>query len=162
MSLTNEDLQAIANIIQPIKDDVSSLKTDMRDVKEDVKNLKTDMHGVKNDVTNLKSDMQNMKSDMQDMRENIKNIEYNMHDMKCDVKDLRQRVTNIELTLENNTNRNIQLLAENHINLINKLNESIKVSDKNLILEVQLSGLRMRMDQLEKDVAEVKSNSKPA
>ncbi|MCH5251200.1 MAG: hypothetical protein J1E98_14785 [Lachnospiraceae bacterium] len=141
MSLTNEDLQAIANIIQPIKDDVNSLKTDMRDVKEDVRNLK---------------------SGMQDMKESMKNMEYEMHDLKYDVKDLRQRVTNVELTLENDTNRNIQLLAENHINLINKLNESIKVSDKNLVLEVQLSGLRMRVDQLEKDVAEVKSDSKPA
>ncbi|MCH5257787.1 MAG: hypothetical protein J1D87_10875 [Lachnospiraceae bacterium] len=162
MSLTNDDLQAIANIIQPIKEDVNSLKNEMHGVKEDVNSLKNEMHDVKVDVSNLKSDMHNMRTDMQNMKESIKNMEYDMSDMKYDIKDLRQRVTNVELTLENNTNRNIQLLAENHISLIDKLNESIKVSDKNLLLEVQVSGLRMRVDQLEKDVAEVRSNSKPA
>ena len=162
MSLTNDDLQAIANIIQPIKEDVNSLKSDMQYMKDDMQNMKSEMQDMKSDMQNMKTDMQDMQTGMQDMKESIKNIEYNMHDMKYDIKDLRQRVTSVELTLENDTNRNIQLLAENHINLINKLNESIKVSDKNLVLEVQLSGLRMRVDQLEKDVAEVKSDSKPA
>lgn len=39
-----------------------------------------------------------------------------------EIQELKQRTTNIELTLENETNHNIQLLAENHITLIDKLN----------------------------------------
>lgn len=70
---------------------------------------------------------------------------------------LEQRTTNIELTIENETNRNIQLLAENHITLIDKLNQSIKVADKTLMYEVQMTSLKSRVDLLEKELASIKS-----
>ncbi len=70
---------------------------------------------------------------------------------------LEQRTTNIELTIENETNRNIQLLAENHITLIDKLNQSIKVADKTLMYEVQMTSLKSRIDLLEKEIAELKN-----
>lgn len=69
---------------------------------------------------------------------------------------LELRTTNIELTLENETNRNIQLLAENHITLIDKLNQAIKVADKTLMYEVQMTSLKSRLEHLEKEVAEMK------
>ena len=52
-------------------------------------------------------------SDMLDKK--LKPLEFNMQ-------ELNKRVTNLELIIENETNRNIQLLAENHITLIDKLN----------------------------------------
>ena len=41
--------------------------------------------------------------------------------LQGDVQSLKERVTNIEITLENETNRNIQLVAEGHLNLDRKL-----------------------------------------
>ena len=73
-----------------------------------------------------------------------------------EMQELKRRTTNIELTLENETNRNIQLLAENHITLIDKLNQSIKVADKTLMYEVQMTSLKSRLEHLEKEVAEIK------
>ena len=35
--------------------------------------------------------------------------------LKDDIRDIKQRVTSIELHLENNTDKNIQLLAENYV-----------------------------------------------
>lgn len=35
-----------------------------------------------------------------------------------EIKDLKQRTTNIELTLENETNPNIKAIAEGHFNYI--------------------------------------------
>ncbi|MCM1087068.1 MAG: hypothetical protein NC318_11075 [Blautia sp.] len=74
-----------------------------------------------------------------------------------EIQELKRRTTNIELTLENETNRNIQLLAENHITLIDKLNQSIKVADKTLMYEVQMTSLKSRIDLLEKEVANLKT-----
>ena len=78
--------------------------------------------------------------------------------LKNDMQELNRRMTNIELTLENETNRNIQLLAENHITLIDKLNQSIKVADKTLMFEVQMTSLKSRIDHLEKEIAKIKNN----
>ena len=74
-----------------------------------------------------------------------------------DMQELKRRTINLELTLENETNRNIQLLAENHITLIDKLNQSIKVADKTLMYEVQMTSLKSRLDLLEKEVAKLKT-----
>ena len=70
--------------------------------------------------------------------------------------EIERRTTNIELTIENETNRNIQLLAENHLTLIDKLNQVIKVADKTLMYEVQMTSLKSRLEHLEKEVAEMK------
>ena len=129
MALTEQDIQAIAQLIQPVKND-------MQDMKVDMQNMKVDMQNVKDDIKNVKNDMQNVKNDIQ---------------------MLSNRTTNIELTLKNKTNHNIQLLAENHLNLVDKLNEAIKVQDKSILFEVHVSGLRSRVELLEKDVAEIKS-----
>lgn len=98
------------------------------------------------------------KEDLLAIADLIQPLKNDIHDLKGDVQDLNMRITNIELTLENETNRNIQLLAENHITLIDKLNQSIKVADKTLMYEVQMTSFRSRLDHLEKEVAEIKNN----
>lgn len=87
----------------------------------------------------------------------IQGIKSEMHGMKSEIHEIRQKVTNLELTLENETNHNIQLLAENHLSLVDKLNQAIKVQDKSLLYEVQVSGLKMRIERLEQEIADIKS-----
>ena len=121
MALTTEDLQAIAGLLHPIKDDIQDLKDDMQVMKDD---------------------MQVMKDDMQVMKD--------------DMQEINRRVKKVELTLENETNKSIQLLAENHINLVDKLNQAIKVQDKSILYEVQVSGLKFKLENLEREVMEIK------
>lgn len=101
------------------------------------------LQAIYQDMQGMKADMQEMKSDMQEMKSNIL--------------ELKQRVTNLELKLENVTNHNIQLLAENHMNLVDKLNQAIRVSDKTILYEVQVSGLQTRIEKLEQQIEEIKN-----
>lgn len=142
MALTPEDLQAISSLILPLRDD-------MQTVKADIQSMKTDMNIMKADILNMKQDIQNMKQDIQNMKQDIQLLNDR-------VEKLEQRVTSVELTLENVTNHNIQLLAENHINLVDKLNQAIRVQDKSILYEVQVSDLRSRVEFLEKEFAEIK------
>ena len=91
----------------------------------------------------LYRDMQVMKDDMRVMKD--------------DMQTLKQKTTALELTLENETNHNIQLLAENHMNLVNKLNEAIRVQDKSILYEVQVSGLKAKIEHLEREIQDIKS-----
>ena len=70
------------------------------------------------DVRSLQGDVQTLKGDVQTLKE--------------DVQMLKDRVTNIEITLENETNRNIQLIAEGHLNLDRKLDEALKELQPNI------------------------------
>lgn len=98
------------------------------------------------------SDMQGMKSDMQDMKSD-------MQDMKSDMQELKRRTTSIELHLENSTDRNIQLLAENFIELTNKLNKAIPAADKNLAYEVKVNYLIEEVDKLKQNVAMIRDKT---
>lgn len=71
--------------------------------------------------------------------------------------NLERRTTNIELHLENSTDKNIKLVAENFIELTNKLNQAIPVADKNLAYEVKVNYLVREVDKLKEEIAELKS-----
>ena len=80
-----------------------------------------------------------------------------MQGMKSEMQELKRRTTSIELHLENTTDNNIQLIAENFIELTNKLNQAIPVADKNLAYEVKVNYLVSEVDKLKKEIAELKS-----
>ena len=96
---------------------------------------------IQNSIQPLRDDIQIIKEDVHSLDERLQNIE--------------NRITHVELNLENETNHNIQLLAENHITLVDKLNEAIRVQDKSLLYEVQVSGLKARIDVIERQLADI-------
>ena len=121
----------------------------MSELNQRTAKLEQGMTEVKQDVADLKQDMTEVKQDVADLKQDVTEV-------KQDVADLKQDVTEMKLSLENETNHNIQLLAENHCDLVDKLNQAIPVADKALLNEVQISGLRIRVDSLEKEVAKMK------
>lgn len=117
--------------------------SEIKDMKADMKDMKTYMQNMDLRIQNLETEVQNMKADIQNM--------------KADINTLKLRVTGIELKLEEEIRHNIQLIAENHSNLVDKLNQAIRGTDKTLIWEVQLSGFKIRLEKLEEEFAELKN-----
>lgn len=136
MTLTNEDIQAISILLQPIKDDMQTMKAEIKSLKDDVKILKDDVQAMKVEIQSINDEIQIINDK---------------------IEALTKRTAAIELSLENETNHNIQLLAENHINIVDKLNQTVKVQDKSLLFEVQVSGLKSRIENLEKEIATLKT-----
>ncbi len=58
------------------------------------------------------------------MTEETKLILDEIQKLKADIKE-------IQLTIENETNRNIRLIAEGHLDLSRKLDEALKVDNEN-------------------------------
>lgn len=76
------------------------------------------------------------------INEKISGMEEKMTKMQDDI-------SNIQLTLENVTNRNIKIIAEGHLDLSRKLNQALEVRDKE---ELAL----IRLNALEEDVRRIK------
>ena len=131
----NEMLQAIYSDMQNMKNDMQEMKTDMQNMKADMQNMKSDMKEMKTDMQGMKTDMRGMKTDMQGM--------------KTDIRDLKGRVSSIEMTLENETNRNIRIIAEGHADLCRKLDEALKVENEKELLLV-------RTNIMENDIRKIK------
>lgn len=80
-----------------------------------------------------------------------------MQGMKTEMQEVKRRITNMELHIENGTDKNVQLIAENFIELTKKLNQAIPVADNTFAYEIKVNYLADRVNALEKEIAEIKS-----
>lgn len=106
---------------------LEEMKADITEVKADVAGLKTDMTGVKKELAEVKEDLVSTKE------------------------DLGQKIQSLKLTLENETNHNIQIIAENHLDLNRKLNEALKI-------EMEKEIFMIRFNHLENEVRKIKEH----
>ena len=134
MDLILQKLGGIEGGLASVGEDVRLLQGDVQSLKEDVQTLKEDVQTLKGDVQSLKEDVQTLKEDVQTLKEDVQTL-------KEDVQSLKERVTNIEITLENETNRNIQLVAEGHLNLDRKLDEALKELHPNTMYHLKVNHL---------------------
>ena len=58
---------------------------------------------------------------------------------------IRYEIKSIELTLENETNRNIRSIAKGHLDLSRKLDEALKVENEKELLLLRVSHLENEM-----------------
>lgn len=158
-----DDVQELKEGVKVLKEDVSVLKEDVKELKEDIDVLKGDVKVLKEDVDVLKEDVKVLKEEVKDLRDDVDNLNGEVKVLRVDVNFLKKeikiangRITGVALMVENDTNKNIRLLAENHINLIDKMNESIRASDKTLMYEIAVDTLKTRVNRLEKEMDKIK------
>ena len=86
--------------------------------------------------------MQELKADVRELKDKVQVLE-------DDVQVLKEDVQGLHLTLENVTNKNIQVIAEGHLDLDRKLDEALKV-------EKEKEMMHLRVNVLENDMRRVK------
>ncbi|MCD7921396.1 MAG: hypothetical protein LUG27_02995 [Clostridiales bacterium] len=89
----------------------------------------------------------------------METVKADVQGLKSDMETMKQKVTALELTLENVTNRNISILAENHSSLVEKLDGVLNTKNENMIRDVKVSVLTAKVEKLERDVAELKGKT---
>lgn len=68
---------------------------------------------------------------------------------------IRNEIKSIELTLENETNRNIQIIAEGHLDLIRKLDEALKVENEKEMLLLRVSHLENELRKVKERINQI-------
>ena len=137
--------------------EMRGMKLDIQDMKQDIQNMKLDIQNMKQNIQDIEQDIQNIKLDIENMKLDIENMKLDIENTKQDVQILDRKTSNIALHLENSTDKNIQLIAENFIELTKKLNQAIPAADNNLAYEVKVNHLAEEVDLLKKEVADIKS-----
>ena len=97
--------------------------------------------GIEGGLASVREDVRSLQGDMQTLKGDVKTLKEDVQTLKEDVQPLKDRVTNIEITLENETNRNIQLIAEGHLNLARKLDEALKELQPNIMYHLKVNHL---------------------
>lgn len=136
--LEQRDLEMIAGImnqsLEPVKCDINDMKTDIKDLKKEVSKIAP----MQADISSMKQDISGLNADMDDMQQDIS-------DMKSDIKT-------IELKLENDIQRGIDILVDGHSFLVDKLDtmsrEQVRIEQKQDIFELHLKNHATQISQL--------------
>ena len=72
-----------------------------------------------------------------------------------ELRKLNDKVTDIQLTLENETNRNIKIIAEGQLDLSRKLDEALKVDSEKEMLLIRVNRLENELRRLKARVEEI-------
>ena len=133
-----------------LKEDVSTLKSEMHEVKSDVSELKED-------VSVLKSEMHEVKGDVSDLKGDVSVLKDDMTEVKGNIGTLQSSLRSLEVTLENETNKGIKIIAEGHLDLNRKLDEALKIENEKETMKLHINYLesemikvKARLDKIEK------------
>lgn len=88
------------------------------------------------------------------LEDKLQPIRDDMQGMKDEIHELQRKVAGIGMHIENCTDRNVQLLAENFIELTNKLNMAIPAAHNNYTYEIKVNYLIEEVDKIKKTIAE--------
>lgn len=124
-----EDTKMIINELKMICGNMEGLQTEMKEVRSDMEELRTDVRGLQTEMKEVKADVRGLRTEM---------------------KEVKGTVHGIELKLENDTDRSIAFVAENHVELNRKL-------DKVLAMESEKELLSLRLIRVESDVEKIKA-----
>lgn len=151
--MDNELKEILGTIIQKL----NTFEDNQHKMQNDITSMQDKMSVIEDKVSVMQDKVSVIEDKVSVIEDKVSVIEDKVSVIEDDMATMQNSITDIKLSLENETNKSIQLLAENHCNLIDKLNQAIKVSDKNLLYEVQVNFLKGKVEHLEKEVAEIKS-----
>ena len=80
-----------------------------------------------------------MQGNMDTMQGKIDTMKEEITDNTSAIKSLQRDVTDIRLTLENETNKNIMRVAEGHLDLSRKLDEALKIDNEKEMMAIRLT-----------------------
>ena len=120
----------LAGALRPVREDIAELKTD-------VAGLKTDVAVLQADVENLKTGMAKLETGVAKLENGVAKLENGVAKLEIGMQKLDDRVTKIELHLENVTDRNIKILAENYVPATKRFEEvTLQIPDMQCDIEV--------------------------
>lgn len=112
---------------------------------------------IRQEIQPMKDDIQSMKDDIQLMKDDIQLMKDDIQTMKNDIRELNDKLAATNMHIENVTDKNLQLIAENYVELTKKLNQAIPVADKNLAYEVKVNYLIEEVEKLKQEMVELKN-----
>ena len=99
---------------------------------ERLKPVTQKLTGMENRMTGLETKMTGMEDRMTGIEGKVTGLEEKMSAVQKITADTREELTQVKLHIENVTDKNIMLLAENYCNLVKKLDENNKITDVQL------------------------------
>ena len=122
-----------------------SLVENVKNINSTLNNMNKQFDDVNSKFDDINNQISEMKADIQNVKDETKQIS----EMKTDIQKMKNEIREISLTLENETNRNIKIIAEGHLDLSRKL-------DKALTVENEKEMALIRINMMENEIRRIK------
>ena len=126
-------------ILEAVLAEVRGLGTRMDGLESRMDGLDSRMDGLDSRMNGLDAKMDGLDSRMERMEKRQERVE----------EETRDNFADLRLHLENITDRNLSILAENHLNLINKMDVSATWMNRIMINEVKMNALADQVNRLQ-------------
>ena len=120
--------------------------------------LEDKMTGVEDKMSGLENRMTGMEDRTSGIEGKAAGLEEKVSAIQKITAETKNELTEVKLHIENVTDKNITLLAENYCNLVNKLDENNKVTDVQLAYQIKVNFLIDDMEKMKKEIAQLKSH----
>lgn len=85
--------------------------------------------------------------------EKVTSLEAKVSSLDERVSSLESELTSVRITLESETNRNIKIIAEGHIDVMNKLNDALKVENQKELMLIRLNTLENEVRKIKEIIS---------
>ena len=120
--------------------------------------LEDRMTGVEGKMSDLESRISGLEDKTSGIERKVTGLEEKVSAIQKISAETQKELTEVKMHIENVTDKNITLLAENYCNLVNKLDENNKVTDVQLAYQIKVNFLIDDMEKMKKEIAQLKSH----
>ena len=135
--------EEIQGVRSELKEEIQGVRSELKEEIQEVRSeLKEEIQGVRSE---LKEEIQGVRSEL---KEKIQGVQ---SELKEEIQKVQDDVTGVKLIMENELRRNISIIAENHLDLYEKLSEYKKVTDEQFHLSMRVNTLESYVKELRKE-----------
>lgn len=116
---------------------------------ENVKNINSTLNNMNKQFDDINNQIAEMKTDIQNVKDETKQIS----EMKTDIQKMKNEIREISLTLENETNRNIKIIAERHLDLSRKLDKALTVENEKEMALIRINMMENELRRIKEKLA---------
>ena len=116
---------------------------------ENVKNINSTLNNMNKQFDDINNQIAEMKTDIQNVKDETKQIS----EMKTDIQKMKNEIREISLTLENETNRNIKIIAEGHLHLSRKLDKALTVENEKEMALIRINMMENELRRIKEKLA---------
>ena len=157
-----ELLTAIAGMLdgklEPVMQKLTGLEDKMTGMEDKMSGLENRMTGVEGKMSDLESRISGLEDKTSGIEGKVTGLEEKVSAIQKISAETQKELTEVKMHIENVTDKNITLLAENYCNLVNKLDENNKVTDVQLAYQIKVNFLIDDMEKMKKEIAQLKSH----
>ncbi|MCC8126219.1 MAG: hypothetical protein LIO92_02320 [Clostridiales bacterium] len=108
---------------------------------EKVSGMESRLGSVEGRLDSVENRLDSMDTRLNSMDTRLNSMDTRLNHIEADHETTKAEIKTIKITLENETNRNIQLIAEGHMNLDRKLDEALTSLHSNTMYHLKVNHL---------------------